>query len=662
MPPEKPPSTVMNGPGIAGYPNIFSALKVGGAICRNRVKYAACSVSNFNTRDGSITDREYARMEVIARTGAGMITNQGAYPDSEGAGKAYYRQLSIADDQYIPGFRKIADMLHRGGAIAIQQILHAGRYGGIDLDHCVQPSEVPQTLRHFRPPRQMSRDDIRRCVQDHCQASRRAMEAGFDGVEITAFMGYLLANFLSPFTNRRTDEYGGSLENRGRFMVELLDAIREAIGKDRLLIIRLNGEELMDERGGNSPPECIEFMKMAEQAGADCISIVVGWHESTRGALGRDVHDDQWLPLAENASRAVKIPVAFGPRFCDPVKAEQALARGAFGLWEVCRPFLADPELLHKVARDRLEEIRPCVGGLLCLSRMFRNLPYICAVNPRLGHEVEPEYELRPARMRKKVLVIGGGPGGLECAFIAAQRGHSVVLCEKSERLGGQLLPASREIGGGRIFVDLARYYETMLKKFNVEVRLGTEVTPQLCAQIAPDVSVVATGSEIEHFPIPGIHRNHVVIAHDILEEGAPCGDRVVVLGGERIGLVAAEYLASRGKQVTLVELGKRLGEDVIATFKWRHTAWVRELQIQALLNTRAKEVTEEGVVVEEEAGSERLVPADTVILAIPRKARQQLLTDLEFVCDELYAIGDAVKPRSMHNAIREGYLIGIRI
>ena len=652
----------MNGPGIAGYPNIFSALKVGGAICRNRVKYAACSVSNFNTRDGSITDREYARMEVIARTGAGMITNQGAYPDSEGAGKAYYRQLSIADDQYIPGFRKIADMLHRGGAIAIQQILHAGRYGGIDLDHCVQPSEVPQTLRHFRPPRQMSRDDIRRCVQDHCQASRRAMEAGFDGVEITAFMGYLLANFLSPFTNRRTDEYGGSLENRGRFMVELLGAIREAIGKHRLLIIRLNGEELMDERGGNSPPECIEFMKMAEQAGADCISIVVGWHESTRGALGRDVHDDQWLPLAENASRAVKIPVAFGPRFCDPVKAEQALARGAFGLWEVCRPFLADPELLHKVARDRLEEIRPCVGGLLCLSRMFRNLPYICAVNPRLGHEVEPEYELRPARIRKKVLVIGGGPGGLECAFIAAQRGHSVVLCEKSERLGGQLLPASREIGGGRIFVDLARYYETMLKKFNVEVRLGTEVTPQLCAQIAPDVSVVATGSEIEHFPIPGIHRNHVMIAHDILEEGAPCGDRVVVLGGERIGLVAAEYLASRGKQVTLVELGKRLGEDVIATFKWRHTAWVRELQIHALLNTRAKEITEEGVVVEEEGGSERLVPADTVILAIPRKARQQLLTDLEFVCDELYMIGDAVKPRSMHNAIREGYLIGIRI
>jgi 2,4-dienoyl-CoA reductase-like NADH-dependent reductase (Old Yellow Enzyme family) len=299
----------------------------------------------------------------------------------------------------------------------------------------------------------MSREEIQRCIQEHCRASLRALEAGFDGVEITAFMGYLLANFLSPFTNRRTDDYGGSLENRGRFMVELLRAIREAIGKDKLLIIRLNGDELMDEHGGNSQAECIALMKMAEQAGVDCISIVVGWH-----------------------------------------------------------------------------------------------------------------------------------------------------------------------------------------------------------------VSVVATGSEIESIAIPGVQLKHVMLAHEILEEGSPCGDRVVVLGGERIGLVAAEYLASRGKQVTLIEAGKRLGEDVIATFKWRHAAWVRELQIQALLNTHAKEITAEGVVVEDATGAARLVPADTVILAISRKPRQQLLTDLEFVCDELYVIGDAVKPRSMHNAIREGYLIGMRI
>ena len=164
---------VLNGPGMGKYAHIFSKVQVGSFTCRNRVKYAACSVSNFNTREGFITDREYARMEVIARTGAGMITNQGAYPDPEGAGKAYYRQLSIADDKYITGFRKIADFIHGAGAIAIQQILHCGRYGGIDLDHCAQPSEVPQTLRHFRPPRQMGQEEIRQCIRDHCEAVAR---------------------------------------------------------------------------------------------------------------------------------------------------------------------------------------------------------------------------------------------------------------------------------------------------------------------------------------------------------------------------------------------------------------------------------------------------------------------------------------------------------
>jgi len=224
------------------------------------------------------------------------------------------------------------------------------------------------------------------------------------------------------------------------------------------------------------------------------------------------------------------------------------------------------------------------------------------------------------------------------------------------------LIPAAKEIGGGYIFGDLARYYETMLKKLNIVVRLENELTPPLCAQISPDVSVVATGSEIEHVPIPGADRKQVVIAHDNLKEGAPCGERVVVIGGERIGLVAAEYLASRGNRVPLVEAGKRLGEDVIASFKWRHAASVRELQIKTVLSAQAREIREEGVLVEEAGGAQRLLPADTVILAIPRRPRQQLLTDLEFVCDELYMIGDAVKPRSMHNAIREGYLIGIRI
>ncbi|MBW2464922.1 MAG: NADH:flavin oxidoreductase, partial [Deltaproteobacteria bacterium] len=382
-------------PGIEQYPNLFKERKIGRMLAANSIKYAACSVSNFNDKDGGISDRELARMDVVARTGCGIVTNQGAYPDTARYGKAYFRQLSIAEDRFVPGFAKIADMIHGAGALAVQQILHAGRYGGVDRDNSLQPSAVPQTLPHFKPPMTMSRDLIAECIDDHAQAARRSVEAGFDGVEVTSFMGYLLSNFLSPYTNTRTDEYGGDIEGRGRFMVELLAAMRAQIGDERMLWVRLNGTELMDDRGGNSEAECIEFMRMAERAGVDGISLVVGWHESTRGALGRDIPSDGWLRLATAAKDAVEVPVAFGPRFGDPDMAEAALSRGDFDFWEVCRPMLADPLLVHKVARNAAKDIRPCLGGLVCLSRMFRNLPYICSMNPRLGHEVEPELVMR---------------------------------------------------------------------------------------------------------------------------------------------------------------------------------------------------------------------------------------------------------------------------
>jgi len=261
----------MTKPGRKKYPHLFEKTRIGNLTSPNRIKYAACSVSNFNNRDGTMTEREFARMKVVAETGAGIITNQGAYPDSRGEGKAYYRQLAIYDDKFIPQYRRIADLIHQNGAIAIQQILHAGRYGGIDLDYCIQSSEVPQTLKHFRPPRRMTKEAIQNCIEDHVQATRRSIEAGFDGVEVTSFMGYLLSNFLSKFTNTRTDEYGGSHANRGRFMRELIQAMKNVLGS-KPMIIRLNGLELMDEYGGSTPEECLDYMKMAEDAGVD-------WHQ-----------------------------------------------------------------------------------------------------------------------------------------------------------------------------------------------------------------------------------------------------------------------------------------------------------------------------------------------------------------------------------------------
>ena len=643
------------------FPHLFEPRKIGRFTAPNSVKYAACSVSNFNNLDGSITEREFARMQTICDTGAGIVTNQGAYPDPEGMGKAYLRQISIADDRYLPGFERIANMIHEAGALAVQQILHGGRYGGIHSDHSLQPSEVPQTLPHFRPPRKMTSEQIQTCIRYHAEASARAIRAGFDGIEITAFMGYLLATFLSPFTNDRTDEYGGSFEKRGRFMVELIEAIKNEIG-DHTFWIRLNATELMDDRGGNSEEECLGYMKMAQDAGADGISVVIGWHESTKGALGRDVPTDHWLYLAENAKKELDIPLAFGPRFGDPVLAEKALADGVIDFWEVCRPFLADPELLVKAGENRLQDIKPCVGGLTCLSRMFRNLPYVCSMNPALGHEYEPEYRVEPASHPKTVFVIGGGPAGMEAAVTAARRGHLVTLLERSGRLGGQLNAAATEIAGGRVFNKLMSYYQVQIEKNAVKVRLNTTADWKKIAKTRPDVGIVATGARIADPDLAGLEEDRVIYADRFTENDITKGENIVVIGGDRAGLVVAERLARDGNQVAIVDQGRKLATDVIPTFKWRHISWLMELEIEIFKNTRAVSVSPEGLLLQDQDGKESVRSFDRLVVGGPRTSVNALSRELLFSCDELYSIGDAVTPRNICEAVHEGFKVGVRI
>lgn len=601
-------------------------------------------------------------MEVIARCGAGVITNQGAYPDAKGEGRAYLRQLALYSDKFIPSLARVADLIHRNGALACQQILHGGRYGGIELDYCVQPSATPQTLRHFRPPREMTRAQIRAAVDDHAQACRRAVQAGFDIVEITSFMGYLLADFLSRFTNQRTDEYGGSLENRCRFMTEVIAEIKNRL-PDVPLVVRLNGVELMDEYGGNTRDECLEIVRIAERAGCDLISIVIGWHESRAGALGRDVPHDGWLPVAAAITREVKVPVAFGPRLADPFLAERGIADGQMDFWEVCRPLLADPEMVLKIREGRVAEVKPCIGNLTCLSRLFSNIPYGCTMNARLGHEVEPEYEITRASQRKRILVIGAGPAGLEFAVTAAQRGHEVTVYEKRERAGGQTTAAEREVSGGESFTAAHRYYDTMMRKHGARLVLNTEVTRELVKDERPDVVVVATGVRLVKPPFAA-NGVPLISALDFMHRGLDAtsmGDRIVVLSGDRLGLVTAEYLANTGRHVTIVEEGPKWGKDLGITFKWRHDKWLSELKIRTLLQTRALGFDGNGLRVAA-PDHEETIPADAVIYAGPRISHQELFGSCEYLCDEIYAIGDAVMPRDMYNAVHDGYRLAVRV
>ncbi|TAK52223.1 MAG: FAD-binding protein [Betaproteobacteria bacterium] len=653
-------------PGERKLPHLFKPGRIGRYAAPNLIKYGACCVSNYNTRDGFITPRELARTRVIAGTGCGIITNQGAYPDPKGEGKSYFRQIALFDDKFLPQFETIARYIHDAGAVAIQQILHAGRYGGIDLGYCVQPSVVPQTLPHFRPPREMAKADIRRCIGEHVDAAKRAIRAGFDGVEVTSFMGYLLASFCSKFTNQRTDEYGGPIENRGRFMRELIDAVKQAL-PEHPLVVRLNGAELMDRWGGNSEDECFDLMRQASACGVDMISVTVGWQEAPESSIGRDIPPGYWNRLAIRAKQECPgTLIAYGNRLPDPAMASDCIGRGEFDYWEVCRPLLADPELVHKAAEDRLDEVRRCIGSLNCLSRLFRDLPYSCTMNPALGHEVEPEYAITPAAVKKKIMVIGAGPAGMEFATTAARRGHDVTVFERGSRIGGNLLGyAAHDLARPDDLLSVVRHYEVMAAKLGVKLQFNTDANPKFMRSMLHqyDVCVVAAGARVDLDAFAQIEgRERLVDALDVASGKVEPGQRVAVLGANKVGLVVAESLRKRGAEVTIVEPGKRIAEDVMPTFKWRHTAWVEELGIRTLTLTRLVRVTADAVVVADAKGVETTIAADTVIAAGPRRSNQALFGEFEWMIDELHGCGDALMPRGLDAAIHEGYRLGARI
>jgi 2,4-dienoyl-CoA reductase (NADPH2) len=652
--------------GEAKLPHLFKPGRIAGHDTANRIKYGACCVSNYNERDGRISARELARTRVIAATGCGIITNQGAYPDPRGEGKAYFRQVALHDDRFLPEFETIAGFIRERGAIGIQQILHAGRYGGIDLGYCIQPSVVPQTLPHFRPPREITKDQIRETIRDHAEAAKRAIRAGFHGTEVTSFMGYLLANFNSKFTNRRTDEFGGSLENRGRFMRELIDAIKQAT-PEHPLVIRLNAAELMDPWGGNTEDECFELMQQAAGCGVDMISVTVGWQEAPESSIGRDIPPGYWNRLAARAKQLLpEVPIAFGVRLPDPVMANECIAKGEFDFWEVCRPLLADPELVIKAREDRLHEARRCIGSLNCLSRVFRDLPYTCTMNPALGHEVEPEYHVRPAAVKKKIMVVGAGPAGMEFAITAAKRGHAVTVFEKSDGIGGNLLGfAARDLARPDDLMSVVRHYEVMAKKLAVEMKFGIEVNPKFMrSQLHQyDAAVLAVGARINRTALRDIDGHERLLdAFAVAQGKAAVGRRVVVIGGGKIGLTLAESLKKGGHEVTIVEASKRIAGDVMPTFKWRHTTWIEELGIPVLTSARVRKVDEEGATVADDKGKETVVPADSVVAAAPRIADQALFHEFEWMVDELHGCGDALVPRGLDAAIREGYRLGCRL
>lgn len=648
-------------PGAKAYPHIFKPIQIGNLTIPNRIKYAATE-DNFNDHDGFITDADVAYMRARAEgVVGGLCVMQGVYMDEGRQGQGYVGQAAAWDDKYVPGLKRIADAIHEERAVAGYQLMHCGRVGAVEVDTCQAPSYVPQRLRVFKPVQEMSKDDIKQCIKEHADATRRGIEAGFDVMEISGIVGYLISNFVSSYTNRRTDEYGGDVRGRMRLAVEIIQAVKDVCGPDIPLGIRLCCEELLDDVRGNTPEESIQTYQIAEEAGVDYLSVTAGWQESIVPVISRDVPMGSWLHLAKRAKEHINIPVQMAYRLFRPDLPNQAIGAGELDVWEMCRSMIADPLMPKKVLEGREEEIRHCVACNLCLARLFRDAPMTCYINPRCAHEHDERFLPQPADEEKSVMVVGAGPAGLECAYVAAGRGHEVHVYDRRAAIGGTLNEASRAPYGDEELLTCRDYQKTMCEKAGVQFHLGTEVTDEIIEDEMPDTVVLATGPEYAKISGPGGDGENVVNVLDVLAGTARVGERVVVWGNRKPGIGVALKLAKEGKKVTIVGREKTAGFDINPSFKWRYMIYLRQNKVMAYNDCDIEAIEDGEVIVRTYDGYRFPVKCDTVVVT-EREANPKLKQAVQGEGIELFVIGDALVPRNLSSAVHDGYRIGLRI
>jgi 2,4-dienoyl-CoA reductase (NADPH2) len=649
-------------PGAKKYPHLFKPIQIGNLIVPNRIKYAATE-DNLNGHDGFVTDAgvEYMRQRAIGVVG-GLCFMQGVYMDEKRQGQGYVGQAAAWDDKFIPGLKRIADAIHEQRAVAGFQLMDCGRVGAVEVDYCHGPSAVPQRLRIFKPVQEMTKDDIKTMIQQHIDAARRGVEAGFDIMEISGIVGYLISNFISSYTNRRTDEYGGDIRGRMRATVEIIQGVKEVCGPDIPVGIRLCSEELLDDVRGNTPEESMETYKIAEEAGADYISCTLGWQESIYPVISRDIPMGNWIHLAKRAKEHVKIPIQMAYRLFKPALPNEKIGAGELDIWEMCRSMIADPHMPKKVAEGREAEIRHCVACNLCLARLFRDAPMTCYINPVCAHEWQPDFaNPKPAQEKKEVMIVGAGPAGLECAYTAARRGHEVHVYDKRNEIGGTLNEAKHAPYGDDELWTCAEYQKVMCEKAGVKFHLGTEVTEDLIEEEMPDTVVLATGPVYPKIKAAGGDSGKVVYLLDVMSGKAQLGDTVVVYGNRKPGIGCALHLAKQGKKVTIVGKEKSAGFDVNPSFKWRYMIYMRQNGIMVYNDCDIQEINEEGLIVRSYDGVRWPIKCDSLVVS-EREPNESLKKTVQSEGIELFVIGDALIPRNLSSAVHDGYRVGMRL
>ena len=636
------------------FPKLFAPGYIGKLWVKNRIVRSPM-LTDLGAQDGCVTERIINHYKQLARGGSGIIIVEFSWVDND-ASKSAMGQLGISDAEHQPGLMWLANAIKSEGARACIQIVHCGR------QKFLARRPYKSAYRYAWPdlyaigapiPDELTIEEIEQLIEDFGDAALRAKTVGFDIVEVHGAHGYLITNFLSP-NNRRPDWYGGSLANRMRFLLQVFANIRKKVGPDFPVGVRLSGTDYDPE---NPIPidETIQVAQELEKLGADFIDVSGGYHQHgdfETVPMYRPLAIQVWA--AERIKKAIGIPVFATGSITSPELAEQILEEEKGDFIGLGRPLIADPCFPIKAQEGRPEDIRPCIRCMECTDRGVLIGYITCTVNPSVGREGELA-EIVPVAKPKKVAVIGGGPGGMEAARVAALRGHDVTLFEKRE-LGGLLIEASIPEFKADI-KPLIKYYITQLEKTGVKV-VKEEATRRTIEKGKFDAVVVASGAVASLPSVPGINKPSVVAALDLIR-GAKTSNNVIVVGGGLVGSEIALLLAKQGKRVTIVEMLDHIAEGLSAEMKRALFKFFAELSVKVCTGLRLEEVIDEGVVVSNNLAVKSTIKGDTVVIATGFKPNRKLWDELSQIPElEVYAIGDCVEVRTSYDTIHEGHLV----